>query len=152
MSAKDAINSVDLRPHWEAFLADGDEGALRAFIGQHCEVTVECDHAYPQRHRIADVRLGAEAFRVSRCVLCGERLTIRPIDPSAASSQEPGVPLWLTGKALRDWAQREAESPAKGPPDWDRYRAAAAAGQAPAVDGRQQQLLQNLFGKSALKG
>jgi hypothetical protein len=35
---------------------------------------------------------------------------------------EPGVPLWLTGDALKLWACDENENPNKGRVDWEKYR------------------------------
>ena len=92
--------------------------------------TTECGHDHPQRHRLCDVRLRGEPFRVVRCMLCNGKLQIVRVADSVWGSQ-PGVPLWLEGEALQRWIEdeRAAEAAAEAADelrdhqtDWERYR------------------------------
>jgi uncharacterized protein (TIGR02996 family) len=104
--------------------------------------TTECGHDYPQRHRLCDVRLRGEPFRVTRCMTCNGKLQLFRVADSVWGS-EPGVPLWLEGEALRRWIEdeRAAESAAEGdedlrdhPTDWERYRLLGQAEPGAAAD------------------
>lgn len=93
--------------------------------GENAEVG--CGHDYPQHHRLCDIRLHGEPFRVTRCVICGERLHAFRIANGAWGSRS-GVPLWLQGEALQQWiadelaAQEDEEKSVDSPTDWDQYR------------------------------
>jgi hypothetical protein len=107
---------------WERFLRDHDEAALLALIRSLPERPAPRDVEYPEYHRICDIQLGKQAYRISRLVdvVDGEeRLFIEAIKtPNLA---EPGVPYQLRGEALRHWVVEESEKPAKKPIDWKRY-------------------------------
>ena len=116
----------ELRPRWEIYLASGNSRTLLAFLGEHPEVGIPCPHRYPHDHRIADVVLRGQAYRVRRCVKCDERLTFTPIDKRFARPDEPGVAYRLQGWALREWAEREADLPSQNPVDWRPVKQALA--------------------------
>ncbi len=107
---------------WERFLADHDERALLAVIRSLPQRPPPRDVEYPEYHRICDVELCRQAFRITRLVdvIDGEeRLFIEPItDPKL---EEGGVPYQLRGEALREWVVEESRSPSKGPVNWKRF-------------------------------
>lgn len=66
--------------------------------------------------------VAGQFVRLVRCVSCGEKYYLVPIDAGVAALDEPGVPEWLSGEALRKWAEDEDASPEEGPVDWNRYK------------------------------
>jgi hypothetical protein len=111
----------ELRQQVERFLAGGPPKPLLELLDRHPELQAACDHKYPFAHRIRDLSLGDRYFRLGRCILCGERLFLAPIDREIYMEEE-GAPLWLTGKGLRDWAKHEDRQPMKDSVNWEDYR------------------------------
>jgi hypothetical protein len=108
---------------WEKFLADGDGSALLARLRAIPTRQSPRDVSYPAYHRICDVDLGSQAFRVSRLVDLDdgmERLFIEPTD--TPDLLEPGVPYWLRGQALSQWIREEETCPSDDKIDWESYR------------------------------
>jgi hypothetical protein len=107
---------------WEQFLADGDSSALLIALRRLPTRKPLQGRDYPECHRICDVQLGGQAYRISRLVDLddhAERLFIEPTDfPDFTNG---GVPFKLRGASLRRWVIEESESPAKGPVDWGEY-------------------------------
>ena len=101
------------------FLQTGASDGLQTWIQSHPEVLVAPLGEYPDVHRIVDVQLETGVFRICRQISAGEELTAAPIDKPWKS---PGVPLWLTGDKLRQWAALEAQEPSDEPTDWSTYR------------------------------
>lgn len=101
------------------FLQTGASDRLQTWIQSHPEVLVAPLGEYPDVHRIVDVRLETGEFRICRKISAGEALTAAPIEKP---SKSPGVPLWLTGEKLREWAALEAQEPSDEPTDWGKYR------------------------------
>src|SRR6266852_3699126 len=126
MTENNVTLNNELRPRWEIYLTSGNARPLSAFLGKHPEAGIPCAHRYPHDHRIADVVLEWQAYRVRRCVTCGERLTFTAIDERFARPDEPGVSYWLQGPELRYWAEREANPPAQNPADWRPVKQALA--------------------------
>lgn len=93
---------VSPREYMERFLRDGDEDSLVRFLEIESDQGDSCEHSYPTRHRIQDVIFRGASYRLSRCVACGERLFLERVD---AAIDTPGVPLWVTGDALKQWVQ-----------------------------------------------
>jgi len=113
-----------LHAAFERFLSDGDEGALLAAVQEFGGRAPSKDVAWPDAHRICDVRLGSSFFRVTRVLDTEDhttRLYIYPTD--VPSLDQPGVPFRLQGDALRRWVEDETHSPTKGPARWSRYAA-----------------------------
>lgn len=109
---------------WEQFLQTRDEKALLAIIRSLPRRPPPKDVDYPEWHRICDLRLAGEPYRVTRLVDVedGEvRLFIGLID-QADKSNEGCVPFWLQGAGLQQWILDETKKPTKGPIDWERYR------------------------------
>jgi hypothetical protein len=104
-----------LRAAWEQYLLDGLAAPLMTCLLASEPAASRCE--CPDRlrslpfmdgpsfcflHRICDVELNGQAYRVCRCVACGETLTFSPLGRAAT---EPGVPYALTGEKLRRWAR-----------------------------------------------
>jgi hypothetical protein len=107
---------------WEAYERDQDETALLAAVAAQPERRPP-DADYPEFHRLRDVELCGQAYRVCRLVDLDdgqERLFIEPTDVPAYDGE--GVPYQLQGKALRRWVRDESAYPAKDDIDWDSYR------------------------------
>ena len=105
--------------HLTEFLQTGATDRLQAWILSHPEVHVAPIGEYPDVHRIIDIQLATEAFRVCRKISAGEALTVLPIEKPL---KDPGVPLWLTGAKLCQWAADEDREPSDEPTDWSKYR------------------------------
>jgi hypothetical protein len=106
----------ELHELFRGFLIDGNPSPLVDFIRENPAYARPCSHRYPACHRISDFEVGGRAYRVCRCLTCGERLFVLPIPVSP--SREPGTPYELCASALVRWVQRETEKPTKGPQNW----------------------------------
>lgn len=73
-----------------------------------------CRHPFPFRHRVLDVSVDHEWYRISRCAACSERLFSRRV-PGERASHVAGVPVELSGAALLDWADDESYLPSEEP-------------------------------------
>ena len=96
---------------WERFLADGDGPALLAALGAIAERGPPRDVDYPEYHRLCDVELSGQPYRVCRLVDVDdgrERLFIQPTD--TPDLERPGVPYSLRGAELVRWVRSEARS------------------------------------------
>ena len=109
-----------MRTAWQSFLENGSVDALAVLLEEHPEVTQLCRRSYPYLHRIGDVIIGKQVYRCCRCVECGERVFLFPIEQGYEA--EAGVPLWLAGDRLRSWVVSEVANPTKGEVDWNRFR------------------------------
>ena len=103
----------ELRQHWDLFTQDHNAAKLLAFVRNNPTVTTDCGHEFPYLHRICDVILEGQAFRLSRCSTCEEELSLKPIPLEIAHSNDPGVPYWLRGQSLRDWALKTLDDAAR---------------------------------------
>jgi hypothetical protein len=64
-----------------------------------------CLHDFPELHRLVDFVDGpTQGYRVCRCSVCDEFISIRHTD---TPSSEPGVPLEVTGAGLQRWVADE---------------------------------------------
>lgn len=111
-----------LRVLWEQYTRDGNPVELLRFIREHPGVTTTSGQQYPRLHRICDVILEGQAYRLLRHAHWIEYLILKPIPRGIADPDRPGVPYWLTGAQLRRWVQDELTSPTKAPTDWEQYR------------------------------
>lgn len=111
-----------LRQAWELYLRAGDETPLLDLIHANPEASAECSHEYPFVHRIRDIMLNGEIYRVIRCIHCNERLMFLPKEAKNVSLDREGVPYWLTGAALEARAEQEDPDSFGGPVDWEQYR------------------------------
>jgi len=101
------------------FANTGDGASLCALIATHPELCTSQVGEYPDFHRILDIRVGNQVFRVCRKISEGEMLVAVPV---GEPSDVPGVPLWLAGEKLHQWATDEIENPSDEPTDWNKYR------------------------------
>lgn len=115
-------NDIDgrMRTAWQVFGENGSVDALALLLEEQPEVTQLCSHSYPYLHRIGDVIIAKRVYRCCRCVECGERFFLFPIEQGYAA--EAGVPLWLTGDRLQSWVLSELANPTKREVDWNRFR------------------------------
>src|SRR5262245_5611044 len=97
---------------WEQFLVDGNGSALLARVRALPTRPTPRDVDYPEFHRLRDIDLEGQAYRVSRLIDLDdgqERLFIHAT--AVACLDVPGVPYWLRGPALARWVQEEAANP-----------------------------------------
>jgi hypothetical protein len=100
---------------FERFLRDHDARSLLAAAGP------ARDHSpgrarWPEVHRICDVVLDGQGWRVCRLVDSVTGNASLFLDPTDTSSPEPGVPYSLQGDALLEWVRAETASPSKETP------------------------------------
>jgi len=118
------MKSELLAVDWERFVKDGDASTLLARIHSTSPRQPPPGVSFPCLHRICDVELGGQAYRVTRLVDldAGQgRLFIETTD--SPDFLQPGVPYWLQGAALAKWVEEESESPSDDEIDWEQYRA-----------------------------
>lgn len=105
---------------WLQFLSERDEAALLATVHEQPVFHTGDLPKYPHHHRICDVPLQGQAFRVTRCVdeVSGRaQLYISPTE--VPDFETAGVPFSLKGESLRQWIIDECEHPTKGEVTWD---------------------------------
>ncbi|MNY49106.1 hypothetical protein D3C86_1845000 [compost metagenome] len=85
----------------------------------HPAIIPRLSDEYPDAHRLLDLRLGGENFRVCRQISRKEMIVLVPTEELFDT---PGVPLWLAGEKLALWAMNEAQDSSDEPTDWSRYR------------------------------
>lgn len=82
-------------------MASGDVAVLIPFL----RAGPRCLHDFPELHRLVDFVAGpAKGYRVCRCSVCDEFISIQHTD---TPSTEPGVPLEVTGAGLQRWVADE---------------------------------------------
>lgn len=108
-----------LREALQTFIESGDVRAVATVLMAQPGLVDDATGQYPDCHRVIDLVVGGQSFRVIRCVSKGEQLSLVRISHANAS---PGVPLWLTGDGLRRWCADETDAPSKEPTDWEAYR------------------------------
>lgn len=112
-----------LRETVRDYLASGDTAWLRTTIAAHPEIVSEEHGAYPDLHRILDLVVDGRHLRLCRWISRGERLSLVPMTPPRlAEPAIDGVPLWLSGPRLREWADDEEEALSQAATDGERYR------------------------------
>ena len=106
---------------WEQFLVERNEPELLAVLVQ-LPIVGPPSMEFPAMHRICDVELLGQTYRVCRFVdlIDGrERLFLEPT--AFADLEEEGVPYRLRGAALCRWITDESESPSKDAINWEDY-------------------------------
>lgn len=82
-------------------IESGDVTALVPFLRN----SPPCPHDFPELHRLIDFVAGpALGYRVCRCSVCDEFISIRHTD---TPSSELGVPVEVTGAGLQRWVSYE---------------------------------------------
>ena len=102
------------------FLKLGDESDLLIFLNKHPEIISNNkleEYEYPDVHRIVDIQIGENKYRICRQISKNEDLIFIEIDDLR---HEVGVPLWLEGEKLKEW--EESDSGLKEEIDWEKYR------------------------------
>jgi hypothetical protein len=103
---------------FERFTIDHDEAAFMAAIQQHGGHSPSSDLDCPIAHRIRDVSLGGDAYRVVRVYDVDNRTSRLYVYPSETPGEQPGVPYELSGDALHQWVVDELNDPSDGDTDW----------------------------------
>ena len=109
----------ELKSSLIAFLDSGDEASLRLLIDENPEVIESGCGDYPDFHRVVDINIGNKHYRVCRQISADEKITLSSIEKAL---DETGVPIWLEGEKLRQWAKAEEDDPSDEPVDWENYR------------------------------
>jgi hypothetical protein len=114
----------EIRKALQTYLADDDsedDSELEHLISSHPEIIGKHTGKYPDVHRLMDVMVGDKLFTVLRQISKGEKIHLQPIDVDFFS-EKLGVPLWVTGEALKRWAEEEENDPRKEEVrDWQRF-------------------------------
>lgn len=93
-----------LKIAWEEYLKTSDRDALLFAIEEHA-IPLPAKAEYPHLHRICDVQIGANAYRVMRLADELETLFICLCD--TPNLDLGGVPYWLHGEKLQLWIRLE---------------------------------------------
>jgi len=111
----------EIRKALRTFLETDDDTELERLVSSHPEIIEEPTGKFPDLHRLMDVVVGDEFFRVSRQISKGERIYLVPLH-EGLFDERIGVPLWVTGEALERWAEEEENDPRKEEErDWQRF-------------------------------
>ncbi len=113
---------------FERFTVDHDEAAFMAAIRQHGGHSPSSSLDYPMTHRIRDVSLGGDAYRVVRVYDVDDRTSRLYVYPSETPGEQPGVPYELSEDALHQWVVDELNDPTDGDTDWSKYLSLMDAG------------------------
>ena len=108
---------------WERFLADRDEATLLAEMDSAPPWVDPYKPAYPELHRLCDVNLGGQAFRILRFVELESGREHLLVEPTVVAGYDrPGVPYTLQGPALLNWVRDELAAPSDDEEtDWTKY-------------------------------
>jgi hypothetical protein len=100
---------------FERFLRDHDARSLLAAAASARDPLARGAN-WPELHRICDVVVDGQGWRVCRLVdsVTGDRSLF--LDPTDTPSGDPGVPYSLQGQALLKWVRAESASPSKEMP------------------------------------
>ncbi|MGD8914223.1 MAG: hypothetical protein PVI97_16205 [Candidatus Thiodiazotropha sp.] len=116
---------MNIKTAWEKYLVDqNDKQLLRSVKANSLKLPEGSE--YPFAHRICDINLCGQAFRVVRLADVEESVFIYPCD--TPSFDTAGVPYWLKGAKLREWVrlEEEQESDEDYEPDasvnWEKWR------------------------------
>jgi hypothetical protein len=101
------------------FLDSKNDATLKNIIDIHPEIVGPMSGDYPDMHRVMDLMVGNKCYRVCRIISQNEKLILFEIDKIM---DNPGVPLWLCGEKLLEWALSEEENPSSDPVDWEYFR------------------------------
>jgi hypothetical protein len=101
------------------FLDSGNDAALKNIIDIYPATVSSMSGDYPDMHRVMDLIVGNKCYRVCRIISQNEKLILVEINEIMDS---PGVPLWLCGEKLLEWAFSEEENPSSDPVDWEYFR------------------------------
>lgn len=102
---------------FERYLENSDSAALLAAIQAH-SIPLPADCDYPYAHRICDVQIGSDAYRVVRLADQSETVYIYLCD---TPSPEEGVPYWLQGEKLQRWFRLATQAEKDDDEDSDHY-------------------------------
>lgn len=106
---------------YERFLTDSDESSFKMAIERHggCAPSSELD--CPIAHRIRDVLVCEEWYRIVRVYDTDDRSCCLFIYPTETPGEQSGVPYELSGESLHRWVMDEMEEPTDEGTDWSKY-------------------------------
>ncbi|MHA3774822.1 hypothetical protein ACXR0O_25155 [Verrucomicrobiota bacterium sgz303538] len=102
----DSECQTELRTAAVEYFSSGTSTALENFLMEWPQGIPLCGHDYPEAHRICDIRLMGRPFRLVRCAVCVENLSLYEVRESAFGPSS-GVPFWLKGACLNQWITDE---------------------------------------------
>lgn len=108
---------------YSRYLADSDADAFLSAIASHGGVAPDSKLDCPVAHRIRDVSLNGNDYRVVRVYDVATRSTKLFVYPTDAAGTQDGVPYELAGDGLHQWVLDELAEPTDDPTDWARYLA-----------------------------
>ena len=108
---------------YSRFLADSDADALLAVIASHGGAGPDSELDYPIAHRIRDISLHGNDYRIVRVYDVDSRDSKLFVYPTNVPGTQSGVPYDLTGDGLHRWVLDELTEPTDEATDWERYLA-----------------------------
>ena len=115
----------ELKEAWESYLLDSDEESLLVAIGKYSLPTPK-EFDFPFAHRIQDIKIGSDFYRVVRLANENESIYIYKCD--TPSLEMNGVPYWLKGERLQYWVRLESgkefnpDYEPENDTNWDMFR------------------------------
>ncbi len=103
---------------YERYLTDEDEASLKAAILQYGGIAPSPDLDCPIAHRIRDMIVCGDWYRVVRVYNTDDRTCRILIYPTDTPGQQAGVPYELSGEMLHRWVMDELQEPTDGATDW----------------------------------
>ena len=106
---------------YEQFLTDADEALFKAAIVQHGGSAPSSELDCPIAHRIQDVLVCGDWYRIVRVYDPDDRSSRMFVYPTETPGEQMGVPYELSGAALHQWVMDELKEPTDGDTDWTKY-------------------------------
>lgn len=106
---------------YERFMTDGDMSSFERAIEQHGGIAPPSELECPIAHRIRDVLVCEQWYRVVRVYDPDNRSCRVFIYPTETPGEQSGVPYELSGESLHQWVMDELEEPTDGNTDWSKY-------------------------------
>ncbi len=108
---------------YSRYLADSDADAFLSVITSHGGVAPDSELDYPVAHRIHDISLNGNDYRIVRVHDVDTRDSKLFVYPTEVPGAQPGVPYELVGDGLHQWVLDELAEPTDEATDWERYLA-----------------------------
>lgn len=108
---------------YSRFLADLDADALLSVIASHGGVAPDSELDCPIAHRIHDISLNGNDYRIVRVYDVDTRDSKLFVFPTDVPGTHPGVPYELAGDGLHQWVLDELVEPTDEATNWEQYLA-----------------------------
>lgn len=106
---------------YSRFLIDSDVDEFLTAIVAHGGIAPNTESDYPIAHRIRDIPLEGNDYRIVRVYDIETRGSKLFIYPTAYLSTQLGVPFELSGEGIHKWVLDELTEPSDEDVDWERY-------------------------------